>query len=116
MLTSSSAWTRSTRCESSHCTEVKFVRASACESAHCAEVGVCESNQCVEVGHAVVHGGPYPATSAPATTSVGTGVIERFLRPVSYQNLPESLLPAALKPSNPWGIARRIDGALVLGD
>src|SRR5262245_1809308 len=40
----------------------------------------------VEVGHAVVHGGPYPATSAPDTTSVGTRAIERWLRPVAYQN------------------------------
>ena len=67
----------------------------------------------VEVCHAMVHGGPYPATSDGRSTSVGTLAIERFLRPVSYQNLPESLLPAALKPANPWGIARRIDGALV---
>ena len=70
----------------------------------------------VEVGHAMVHGGPYPSTSDGRSTSVGTLAIERFLRPVSYQNLPESLLPAALKPANPWGIARRVDGALVLGD
>ena len=66
----------------------------------------------VEVCHAMVHGGPYPATSDGRSTSVGTLAIERFLRPVSYQNLPESLLPAALKPGNPWGIARRVDGVL----
>jgi NADP-dependent aldehyde dehydrogenase len=47
----------------------------------------------VEVASAMVHGGPYPATSAPSTTSVGTLAIERFLRPVSYQNFPTDLLP-----------------------
>ena len=70
----------------------------------------------VEVCHAMVHGGPYPATSDGRSTSVGTLAIERFLRPVSYQNLPDALLPAALKPANPWGIARRIDGALVVDE
>ncbi|MFF3854224.1 aldehyde dehydrogenase (NADP(+)) [Micromonospora sp. NPDC002575] len=48
----------------------------------------------VEVGPATVHGGPYPATSDPRTTSVGTMAINRFLRPVAYQDLPEDLLPA----------------------
>ncbi|KTE15982.1 aldehyde dehydrogenase (NADP(+)) [Sphingopyxis sp. H115] len=70
----------------------------------------------VEVCHAMVHGGPYPATSDGRSTSVGTLAIERFLRPVSYQNLPESLLPAALKPANPWHIARRVDGVRIAGD
>ncbi|APU16544.1 aldehyde dehydrogenase (NADP(+)) [Actinoalloteichus fjordicus] len=64
----------------------------------------------VEVGHAVVHGGPFPATSAPATTSVGTRAIERFLRPVSYQNVPDALLPSELRADNPLGIRRRVDG------
>ncbi|MBF6519866.1 aldehyde dehydrogenase (NADP(+)) [Nocardia farcinica] len=66
----------------------------------------------VEVGHAVVHGGPFPATSAPATTSVGSLAIERFLRPVSYQNVPDDLLPAEIRAANPLGIWRRIDGTL----
>ena len=66
----------------------------------------------VEVGHAVVHGGPFPATSAPATTSVGTRAIERFLRPVSYQNAPDGLLPPELRDGNPLGIWRRVDGEL----
>ncbi|MEV0729504.1 aldehyde dehydrogenase (NADP(+)) [Polymorphospora sp. NPDC050346] len=48
----------------------------------------------VEVGPAMVHGGPYPATSDARTTSVGTMAINRFLRPVAYQDLPEDLLPA----------------------
>lgn len=66
----------------------------------------------VEVGHAVVHGGPFPATSAPATTSVGTRAIERFLRPVSYQDAPADLLPAELRDGNPLGLWRRVDGEL----
>ncbi|MFD1210593.1 aldehyde dehydrogenase (NADP(+)) [Arthrobacter sp. GCM10027362] len=64
----------------------------------------------VEVGHAMVHGGPYPATSDPRTTSVGTLAIHRFLRPVSYQNFPEQLLPAPLQDANPWQVNRLVDG------
>ncbi|MFC3997921.1 aldehyde dehydrogenase (NADP(+)) [Nocardiopsis sediminis] len=64
----------------------------------------------VEVGHAVVHGGPFPATSAPATTSVGTLAIERFLRPVSYQDVPQELLPEELRDGNPAGLPRLVDG------
>jgi NADP-dependent aldehyde dehydrogenase len=66
----------------------------------------------VEVGHAVVHGGPFPATSAPATTSVGSRAIERFLRPVAYQNVPDDLLAAEIRADNPLGIWRRVDGAI----
>ena len=51
----------------------------------------------VEVSPAMVHGGPYPATSDSRTTSVGTMAIRRFLRPVCYQNFPSSLLPAELR-------------------
>jgi alpha-ketoglutaric semialdehyde dehydrogenase len=65
----------------------------------------------VEVAWAMVHGGPFPATSDSRTTSVGAGAIDRFLRPVSYQNFPDSLLPAALQESNPLGIARVRDTA-----
>jgi NADP-dependent aldehyde dehydrogenase len=64
----------------------------------------------VEVCHAMVHGGPYPATSDTRTTSVGTLAIARFLRPVCFQNLPDALLPAPLRAANPWSVARRIDG------
>lgn len=64
----------------------------------------------VEVGHAVVHGGPFPATSNPATTSVGTLAIERWLRPVSYQNVPDALLPEELRVDNPLGVPRLRDG------
>ena len=51
----------------------------------------------VEVSHAMVHGGPFPATSDGRSTSVGTLAIERFLRPVCYQDIPEALLPAAVR-------------------
>jgi NADP-dependent aldehyde dehydrogenase len=64
----------------------------------------------VEVGHAMVHGGPYPATSDGRTTSVGTLAIRRFLRPVCYQDLPEGLLPQALQDANPLGVPRLMDG------
>jgi alpha-ketoglutaric semialdehyde dehydrogenase len=66
----------------------------------------------VEVGHAVVHGGPFPATSDARTTSVGTLAIDRFLRPVSYQNVPAELLPPALSDDNPSGLWRRVEGRL----
>ncbi|POX38040.1 aldehyde dehydrogenase (NADP(+)), partial [Streptomyces sp. Ru73] len=69
----------------------------------------------VEVGHAMVHGGPYPATSDARTTSVGSLAIERFLRPVAYQNVPDALLPPPLQDANPYRIPRRIDGRLDLG-
>lgn len=61
----------------------------------------------VEVAHAMVHGGPYPSTSDGRTTSVGTLAIARFLRPVCYQDLPEALLPDALKQANPLGLPRK---------
>jgi alpha-ketoglutaric semialdehyde dehydrogenase len=67
----------------------------------------------VEVAHAMVHGGPFPATSDGRTTSVGSLAIARFLRPVCYQDLPESLLPDALRDANPLGLRRRRDGQLV---
>lgn len=63
----------------------------------------------VEVCEAMVHGGPFPATSDPRTTSVGSLAIERFLRPVCYQNYPDGLLPDALKNANPLGIQRLVD-------
>ena len=66
----------------------------------------------VEVGHAVVHGGPFPSTSDSRTTSVGTLAIERFLRPVAYQDVPPALLPSALADGNPDGLWRRVDGEL----
>jgi len=67
----------------------------------------------VTVSYAQHHGGPYPATTAPAATSVGTGSIGRFMRPVAYQDLPDAVLPPALQEANPWGITRRVDGRFV---
>jgi alpha-ketoglutaric semialdehyde dehydrogenase len=64
----------------------------------------------VEVCDSMVHGGPYPATSDARGTSVGTLAIDRFLRPVCFQNYPDSLLPDALKNANPLGIQRLVDG------
>jgi alpha-ketoglutaric semialdehyde dehydrogenase len=60
----------------------------------------------VEVAWAMVHGGPFPATSDSRSTSVGAGAIDRFLRPVSYQNFPDALLPASLQESNPLELPR----------
>lgn len=62
----------------------------------------------VEVSHAMVHGGPYPATSDGRTTSVGTLAIDRFLRPVCYQDIPAELLPPELRESA--GVPRLFDG------
>lgn len=64
----------------------------------------------VEVCHAMVHGGPYPATSDGRSTSVGTRAITRFTRPVSYQNFPDALLPEELQESNPRQVWRMVDG------
>lgn len=64
----------------------------------------------VEVGRAIVHGGPYPATTDSGTTSVGSAAIRRFVRPVAYQNTPQELLPPALRDDNPLGIKRLVDG------
>ncbi len=69
----------------------------------------------VEVCHAMVHGGPWPATSDSRTTSVGTLAIERFLRPVCYQNLPDRLLPEPLRAANPWQAPRRLNGRMQQG-
>lgn len=66
----------------------------------------------VEVCHAMVHGGPYPATSDSRTTSVGTLAIYRFVRPVCYQDFPQSALPEELKDANPLGIMRMVNGSL----
>jgi alpha-ketoglutaric semialdehyde dehydrogenase len=67
----------------------------------------------VEVSHAMVHGGPFPATSDSRSTSVGASAIERFLRPVSYQDFPHFLLPASLQSENPLRLWRLRDGELV---
>ena len=64
----------------------------------------------VEVNHAMVHGGPFPATSDPRSTSVGTLAIRRFQRPVCYQNFPPALLPEAVRDGNPLSLPRRMNG------
>jgi NADP-dependent aldehyde dehydrogenase len=66
----------------------------------------------VSVTYAQHHGGPYPATTSVQTTSVGTAAIERFLRPVTYQDAPDEVLPPALQEDNPWRLPRRVDGVL----
>ncbi|MFF8595737.1 aldehyde dehydrogenase (NADP(+)) [Streptomyces sp. NPDC015220] len=65
----------------------------------------------VAVAPAQHHGGPYPATTS-TSTSVGGTAIERWMRPVAYQNAPEALLPPELRDDNPLGLPRRLDGRL----
>ena len=67
----------------------------------------------VEVCHAMVHGGPWPATTDARSTSVGTAALARFLRPVCYQDLPDELLPAELQAANPLQVKRLVDGKVV---
>lgn len=64
----------------------------------------------VEVVPAMVHGGPYPASTDARFTAVGTAAIARFARPVSWQNFPVELLPVELADANPLGILRLVDG------
>jgi NADP-dependent aldehyde dehydrogenase len=66
----------------------------------------------VSVTYAQHHGGPYPATTSVQTTSVGTAAIDRFLRPVTYQDAPDDVLPPPLREDNPWHLPRRVDGVL----
>jgi 2,5-dioxopentanoate dehydrogenase len=66
----------------------------------------------VAVNHAMQHGGPYPASTDARATSVGTAAIERFVRPVCYQNFPDSALPPLLRAFNPLGATRLVNGAL----
>jgi 2,5-dioxopentanoate dehydrogenase len=66
----------------------------------------------VEVGFAMHHGGPFPATTDSRSTSVGVYAIKRFLRPLAFQDWPDPLLPEALKEGNPLGIPRTEDGHL----
>lgn len=66
----------------------------------------------LEVTHAIVHGGPYPATSDGRTTSVGSSAILRFARPVCYQGFPDEALPEELKNANPLDIWRMLDGEM----
>jgi len=61
------------------------------------------------------HGGPWPATNRPDATSVGAAALDRFTRPVAFQNVPESARPAPLRAHNPWGLPRRVNGVLTDG-
>ena len=70
----------------------------------------------VSVTWAQHHGGPWPATTFAAHTSVGTTAIRRFLRPVAYQDSPAGLLPPELAEDNPLGLPRRVDGKLEVRD
>lgn len=65
----------------------------------------------VEVAASMVHGGPPPATNQAHSTAVGPLAMERWCRPVCYQNAPDGLVPAELKLANPTGIWRVVDGA-----
>lgn len=64
----------------------------------------------VEVGYAMQHGGPYPATTDARSTSVGAYAVKRFARPIAFQDIPEYLMPDELKEENPLGIWRTVDG------
>jgi 2,5-dioxopentanoate dehydrogenase len=70
----------------------------------------------VEVGHAIHHGGPWPASTDARSTSVGTAAIVRFARPVCFQDFPDEALPAQLRRRNHAGIWRRVDGRLTRDD
>ncbi len=58
------------------------------------------------------HGGPWPATTVPSATSVGAAALDRFVRPVTYQGVPDPALPPALRSDNPWSLPRRMNGVL----
>jgi NADP-dependent aldehyde dehydrogenase len=66
----------------------------------------------VEVCASMVHGGPYPATNQPHSTAVGPMSIERWCRPVCYQNAPAQMLPPELREENPRALTRRVNGVL----
>ena len=69
----------------------------------------------VAVTDAQTHTGPYPASTAPAHTSVGTTALRRWLRPVTWQDTPDDLLPPALRDTNPLRVPRRVDGQVTTG-
>jgi NADP-dependent aldehyde dehydrogenase len=66
----------------------------------------------VEVCPSMQHGGPFPATTDSRFTSVGTAAIQRFVRPVSYQNFPADALPPEVQNENPRGLMRLVNGQL----
>jgi len=62
------------------------------------------------------HGGPWPATTDPSATSVGAAALDRFVRPVTWQSAPDTVLPPSLQAGNPWRLPRRVGGVLLAGD
>ena len=64
----------------------------------------------LEICHSIHHGGPYPATTYSHFTSIGTRAMNRFVRPVCYQDWPDSQLPMELQNANPRGVLRLVDG------
>lgn len=67
----------------------------------------------LEINDSTVHGGPFPATTAPHSTAQGSRAITRWCRPVAYQNAPDAMLPPELQIANPRRIRRREDGVLM---
>jgi NADP-dependent aldehyde dehydrogenase len=66
----------------------------------------------VSVTFAQQHGGPYPATTAPGTTLVGTAALARFVRPVAWQGFPQQLLPDELRDAPSTPVVQRVDGRI----
>jgi len=96
-----------------HATDAELAWHSGLLAALAARVGRVVANGYptgVEVSHAIVHGGPWPALSDGRSTSVGTAAILRFVRPVCFQNFPDAALPEPLQNANPLGITRLVDG------
>ncbi|PSL38360.1 NADP-dependent aldehyde dehydrogenase [Labedella gwakjiensis] len=88
-----------------------FTDLAAAIAAHSGRVIVNGWPTGVAVTPAMTHGGPFPATVGGAGTSVGTAAISRFLRPVTYQNAPDGILPPPLRDDNPWGVPQRRSSA-----
>ena len=70
----------------------------------------------VAVSWAQQHGGPWPSTSAPASTSVGAAVLDRSLRPVTYQSAQDAWLPEPVRAANAWRVPQRIDGVMQVAE
>jgi NADP-dependent aldehyde dehydrogenase len=70
----------------------------------------------VRVGWAMQHGGPWPASTSASHTSVGAAAIDRFTRPLAFQNAPQAHLPPALRDLNELGMPRRVDGVVTTAD
>ena len=70
----------------------------------------------VEVCDSMVHGGPYPASTDSRFTAVGVKEVKRWLRPISFQNWPDDLLPNYLQNKNELGVWRTINGEFTKSD